>query len=92
MSAKTERLSFLITVVFILSFSGADTVLADQPHSGEKAAIYTKGMEIGNPISANGNLASVTDPEGNSVQYGYDLMDSLTAVTDRRSIHGELYV
>ena len=49
----------------------------------------TRGNEIVNTLDANGKLLSVTDPSGQSVNYGYDDSNRVTSVQASYTVNGE---
>ena len=49
----------------------------------------TRGNEIVNTLDANGKLLSVTDPSGQSVNYGYDDSNRVTSVQSAYTVNGE---
>ena len=48
-----------------------------------------RGNEVVNTLDANGKLLSVTDPSGQSVNYGYDDSNRVTSVESAYTVNGE---
>ena len=48
-----------------------------------------RGNEVVNTFDANGKLLSVTDPSGQSVNYGYDASNRVTSVQSAYTVNGE---
>ncbi len=48
-----------------------------------------RGNEVVNTLDANGKLLSVTDPSGQSVNYGYDASNRVTSVQSAYTVNGE---
>ena len=48
-----------------------------------------RGNEVVNTLDANGKLLSVTDPSGQSVNYGYDNSNRVTSVQSAYTVNGE---
>ena len=48
-----------------------------------------RGNEVVNTLDANGKLLSVTDPSGQSVEYGYDASNRVTSVQSTYTLNGE---
>ena len=48
-----------------------------------------RGNEVVNTLDANGKLLSVTDPSGQSVEYGYDASNRVTSVQSAYTVNGE---
>ena len=48
-----------------------------------------RGNEVVNTLDANGKLLSVTDPSGQSVEYGYDTSNRVTSVQSTYTVNDE---